>query len=76
MTTNESIKWTRRPDDHPTLDKAEATIGAWNIEKVTVYIDEYTYSRGVMRVDGQIVNAVEYLKGQLGKRIKFVKVAR
>ena len=36
--------WSRRPEDHNTLDKCEATITEWTVIKVTIYVEQYYLS--------------------------------
>ena len=68
--TPEEITWSRRPEDHPTLDKAEAAIKSWDIANVYVVGPVKENSR--INVGGKYVPTLQWLQDTFGDKLHIV----
>ena len=70
LETSDEVRWSRRPDDHPSLDKCEAVIQHWTVRHVVVYTDRFNLEHAMMKVAGQYVKAFEFLQKKLDQRLE------
>ncbi len=78
LETDDPIRWSHRPEDHPTLDQCEATIRSWRIISVTVYARAYDLKHGMSnlgtRREPRYVRAYEHLQEVFGDLLTIVVV--